>query len=328
MKKKTVNHRVNVQKEASKDKYTLFGQSLPRHHALIQRGLYIERVERRSDEQIIASAIYNGSKASVQCSISSPRIVHELDILLKLRDVAKTPTISFFPGLQYIAQLKHHFNVQYQLRDYTCLVLSYIGGYQLADLATVLTPLKANKLNPLLKQVIYGVAYLHSIHLMHLNISPSSIFVRFSSDSSIPVITILGFTNAQWQEPDGEGGFLPGLVLGENPLLKSPESFYDKAVNEKGYDAWTIAVSFYKVCYGFYPFEKEYTQYYPQEYRLFIDRMQHLKQDDIQQRLPPKDMRSRMITRLVPNSFIETLDKLMRLDPAYRILPEELVKEI
>ncbi|RKP27467.1 kinase-like domain-containing protein [Syncephalis pseudoplumigaleata] len=310
---------------------------LPQKNAFRQEGLDIEELARwKDDRKITAFGSYKKpvpgnyrEQAFIQCALDIDKNQNELEVLLALRSKLNGDSQQATNPRRHVVRLLHNFTHMYNNVRYICLVLSDGGPTLLAEYAPNYIAPKIRKLTAMLKQVVSSVASLHRNGLVHLNISPSNILVDYEADQRAPIATIRSFAYARWLDVDAYEGKLPSIMVGGDFLAKPPEYFSAGIVDGKAYDAWSIGATFYKACYGWYPFENEYmkllktgqTSRYP-------GMIARLTPDSIQQLLYPRTRLSTVSHKVIPSEFTAILEQLLHPDPEKRRTPEEIVANL
>ncbi|XP_053134971.1 death-associated protein kinase 2-like [Hemicordylus capensis] len=130
------------------------------------------------------------------------------------------------------------------------LILELIQGGELFDFIAEKEILSEEEAIEFLKQILQGVAYMHSCHIAHFDLKPENIML-FQKDVPNPRIKIIDFGLAQKLE---EGVTFKSLC--GTPQYIAPEVINYEALNSAT-DMWSIGVITYILLSGMSPFQGE-----------------------------------------------------------------------
>ncbi|KAK9383457.1 kinase-like domain-containing protein [Kockiozyma suomiensis] len=138
-----------------------------------------------------------------------------------------------------------------------CHVMEYCAGGDLFALIKSQTePMAPRERNCLFKQLLRGVAYLHSVGVAHRDIKPENLLLTLDGTLKI---SDFGVSHVVQEDiPDGEVK-LCTAVCGSEPYI-SPEVFpaEDGSVlyDPRTLDVWSCAITFFCITFGGHPFAK------------------------------------------------------------------------
>lgn len=129
--------------------------------------------------------------------------------------------------------------------------------YELADCGSLASLIEKNvtftyeEISSIFYQIVQGLIYLHSVHMVHQDVKPSNVLVF--SDGSIKV-SDLGIGHS----------FESAATIVGTPAYQAPEVFLDEDEDDIDYDTvrydptkgdvWSLGITLYEVCFKCLPF--------------------------------------------------------------------------
>src|ERR1700690_1764054 len=136
------------------------------------------------------------------------------------------------------------------------LVMEYLQGCDLAELADLDGPLQPADMADYLLQVLAALAQAHTAGIVHRDLKPANLFLALRDDGS-NIIKILDFgiskqrsERTRWKELTGKA------VLG-TPAYMSPEQLRSSKTVDARADMWSLGVVMYELLSGKLPFDGE-----------------------------------------------------------------------
>ena len=168
---------------------------------------------------------------------------------------------NFYEEAKTVAQLKHHNIVT--LYDFGIgpdnqpfLVMDYVEGSSLKKLSDDNGPLSLEQIEPIISQIIDGLAYAHGVGVVHQDLKPENIMLTSFSNSPYKV-TLVDFGMAALNMPDkdlGLSGNKKKKFVG-SPHYMSPEQCLANSSVDSRSDIYSLSFVLFEALTGKLPFE-------------------------------------------------------------------------
>jgi len=132
-------------------------------------------------------------------------------------------------------------------QDRLFIVMEYIEGETLADVARRHGAIGADKLVPLFRQILLALDYAHKKSIIHRDIKPSNIMV-----SSQGVVKVMDFGIAKIVGSSKQLT-MTGRKVGSIPYM-SPEQITQKIIDHRS-DLYSLGITIFQLCTGRVPFD-------------------------------------------------------------------------
>ncbi|RKP26901.1 hypothetical protein SYNPS1DRAFT_21439, partial [Syncephalis pseudoplumigaleata] len=223
----------------------------------------------------------------------------------------------------YVAKKLH----QFDHAGYKCLVFSVNSYKTLNELGAETRDYRqrAVQLAPVLKQLLLGVAFIHSAKLTHNNINWSNVMVSGANANAFR-INIINFSLSQPIRPDSTDGVVLSRVPKHTLGFSPPEAYADIDYDLRKQDTWSVmatAVAFYKGKISGNTRVRDGVRE-PLSQKKYEESMRrlHEKHRDTRDVYPLHDSIYALFQRIVPSSR-----KLFTINNAIRPIPEDFVQQ-
>ena len=167
------------------------------------------------------------------------------------------PELRLRNEFEKVQQYRHRYIARYK----ECYTFSSIDGekdvaimkyYKDGSLDSLI---KSNKLDmearfSMLRQILEGIAFLHSHGIIHRDLKPQNILIAEYDGTYEPLITDFGISK---QLADGESSAVSNSILGGTYSYASPEQLKETTIR-KNTDLWSFGVIAYQMLTGGLPF--------------------------------------------------------------------------
>ncbi|KAK7207307.1 kinase-like domain-containing protein [Myxozyma melibiosi] len=211
-----------------------------------------------------------------------------------------------------------------------CHVMEYCAGGDLfALIKTQTEPMATRERNCLFKQLLRGVAYLHSVGVAHRDIKPENLLL--TPDGTLK-ISDFGVSHVVQEHPPDSEVKLCTAVCGSEPYI-SPEVFPSDDDGTVLYDArtldvWSCAITFFCITFGGHPFGK--ADMTDSRYREYVDKLHkfYLKYPDADFSIPDWEIFPplRMLTPF-SNGCRKLILRMLEPDPKKRITAQQALND-
>ena len=185
------------------------------------------------------------------------RIEHEY-VAIKLQVVdPEHPELRLSKEVEKVQQYVHRYIARYK----GCYTIPSLGGEM--DIAVMKyykdgsldALIKSKKLDlevrfVMLRQILEGIAFLHSHGIIHRDLKPQNILIAEYDGTYEPLITDFGISK---QLADGESSAVSNSILGGTYSYASPEQLKETTIR-KNTDLWSFGVIAYQMLTGALPF--------------------------------------------------------------------------
>jgi serine/threonine-protein kinase len=135
----------------------------------------------------------------------------------------------------------------FEEQDKLFIVMEYIEGETLADLARRIGAIPADKIIPVFRQILLALDYAHRKSIIHRDIKPSNIML-----SPQGVVKVMDFGIAKIVG-SSKHLTMTGRKVGSIPYM-SPEQITQKEIDHRS-DLYSLGVTLYQLCTGRVPFD-------------------------------------------------------------------------
>ena len=185
------------------------------------------------------------------------RIEHEY-VAIKLQVVdPEHPELRLSKEVEKVQQYVHRYIARYK----GCYTIPSLGGEM--DIAVMKyykdgsldALIKSKKLDlearfVMLRQILEGIAFLHSHGIIHRDLKPQNILIAEYDGTYEPLITDFGISK---QLADGESSAVSNSILGGTYSYASPEQLKETTIR-KNTDLWSFGIIAYQMLTGALPF--------------------------------------------------------------------------
>ena len=185
------------------------------------------------------------------------RVEHEY-VAIKVQSVdPEHPELRLRNEVEKVQQYVHRYIARYK----GCYTFSTIGGeidvavmkyYKYGSLDSLLKSgtLSINARHAMLRQILEGIAFLHSHGIIHRDLKPQNILIAEYNGIYEPLITDFGISK---QLADDESSAVYNSLLGGTYAYASPEQLKETTIR-KNTDIWSFGVIAYQMLTGELPF--------------------------------------------------------------------------
>jgi serine/threonine protein kinase len=193
-------------------------------------------------------------ESKVAIKLLLPQFLKRETIVKRFLDEARATNRIQHPGIVKIHDAGTH-------EEYgVYLVMEYLEGETLQDLAKRDGPLRADLVCRLMQQVASALAASHAVGIVHRDLKPANVFLVPDADIVGGVrVKVLDFGIAKLmeaQDPMAGGATETGAFLG-SPMYMSPEQCVDSKDVDARADVYGLGAIAYHILSGRHPFETE-----------------------------------------------------------------------
>ncbi len=136
------------------------------------------------------------------------------------------------------------------------LVMEYLQGCDLAELADLDGPLPPADVADYMLQVLAALAQAHMAGIVHRDLKPANLFLALRDDGS-NIIKILDFGISKQRSERTRSKELTGKAVLGTPAYMSPEQLRSSKTVDARADIWSLGVVMYELLAGTLPFDGE-----------------------------------------------------------------------
>lgn len=203
-------------------------------------------------QSLLVDKLYWGDFAAT--SVCKKRVPYMVRIFRK--DFSNMESVERVYREQHLACILRHPHVLEAIDLFNgvskdALVFESMNGGTLSNLKSSSYPLSEDTSKSILRQVLFGLSYIHKLNIVHRNIAPENIYLSFTSEGVIAKLG--GFSCANFKDDKIVSGLF-STIFNEDPY-RSPDLSSGSKYSTVS-DMWSIGVILFEMLTGKLPFTR------------------------------------------------------------------------